>query len=366
MRQQALRTIFYSYKLKVALKRAVQHLGSGLGIRFCRVQLDTAEYFVDLCQWSANRLKYCPNGLRVIVYRCVMMKIPRIGLVLSSGGARGAAHVGVLKALTENGIQPDIIVGTSMGAEVGGAYAAGVEIGTLVDLWRSMNFGKLAKTLLPTLPWSGWSSGGEILRVVRRLVGDIRIEELPLTYAAVATDLENGVPYTIKKGELAKAIRASVSVPGLFTPVWLDDHLLIDGGVTNPLPVDVARDIGAEVVIAVDVLVEPAEARLSGIPIPEYRERILGIIKGVNSSDPSSTELRRFYPSVFTVLFQMSTVFQQRVSQLSLKVNSPDVLIQPDFSSGPPCYSDVKGGIEAGEEATRRALPAITKLLGSG
>ena len=292
-----------------------------------------------------------------------MVKERRIGLALGSGGARGSAHVGVLKVLEENGIVPDIIAGTSMGAKVGGAYAAGVKVDKLAAIWRSTTFSKVAKTLLPTVPWSGWSSGGEIKRTVRNLVGDRTIEELPISFAAVATDLESGEPYIITKGSLAEAIRASLSIPGLFTPVWIDGHLLIDGGVSDPIPVDVARQLGADLVIAVDVLVDPDEVKLSGIPVPEYREQILGITKGMEKARAAAAESRRFYPSVFAVLFQMSTVFQKRVSDLLLKVHPPDILIQPDFSPNPPCYSDVRTGIEAGEEATRRALPQIRALL---
>lgn len=294
-----------------------------------------------------------------------MVQKKKVGLTLGSGGARGSAHVGVLKVLEENKIRPDVIVGTSMGAEVGGAYAAGIEVDELAAIWQSMTFGRVVKTLLPTIPWSGWSSGGEVLRTVRRLVGDLIIEELPLTYAAVATDLQTGLPYTITEGSLAQAIRASLSVPGLFTPVWIDGHLLIDGGVSNPVPVDVTRQLGAEMVIAVDVLVHPEEVRLSGIPVPDYRERILGIINRMEGSKPGENETRRFYPSVFTVLFQMSTVFQRRISELSLQAHPPDVLIRPDFSPTPPCYSDVKNGIKAGEEAARRALPTILRHLSS-
>jgi len=294
------------------------------------------------------------------------VKAKKIGIVLGSGGARGSAHVGVLKVLEEQGIQPDVIVGSSMGAEVGGAYAAGVSVEDMTAIWRSTHFGTVVKNFLPTIPWSGWCSGREKMRMLRRLVGDLTIEELPIAYAAVATDLESGLPYPITKGSLARAIRASISVPGLLTPVWIDGHLLIDGGVADPVPVDIARQLGAAVVIAVDVLVNPEEVRLSGIPIPEYRERILGIIRRMEATYTANGTARRFYPSVFSVLFQMSTVFQKRVSDLSLQTHPPDVLIQPDFSSDPPCYSDVKNGIEAGEEAARQAFPKILALINPG
>lgn len=282
-------------------------------------------------------------------------------MALSSGGARGAAHVGVLKVLKEHGIEPDVIAGSSMGAEIGGIYATGVELGELETLWRSSSFGHVFKTFLPTIPWSGWSSGNGITRFLQRVIGNPRIEDLSISYAAMATDLRSGEPFPIRRGSLVDAIRASLSVPGLFNPVWIDGHLLIDGGVSNPMPVDVARQLGSDVVIGIDVLVDPAEVALSGLPYLEARERVLGIVKGLR---PPSGNGRRFHPSVFSVLFQMSTVFQKRLSDLLLTAHPPDVLIRPDFSADPPSYSDVGCGIEAGEEAARQALPEILRILG--
>lgn len=286
---------------------------------------------------------------------------PKVGLAFSSGGARGSAHVGVLKVLAEFEITPDIIAGTSMGAEIGGAYAAGVPIDALEFQWRSTSFGRVFRTLFPTFPWSGWSSGREIVRYLERLIGDPQIEDLSISFAAVATDLEMGTSVSISSGPLIQAIRASLSVPGLFTPVWMDDRILIDGGVANPMPVDVARELGADVVIAVDVLVDPPEAQISGIPAFSLRERTLGVVNEWSSAEPIG---RRFHPSVFSVLFQMSTVFQKRLADVLLQMHPPDVLIRPDFSADPPSYSHVGCGIEAGEEATRAAMPEILRALG--
>ena len=282
----------------------------------------------------------------------------KIGLALSSGGARGSAHIGVLKVLGEHGIRPDVIAGTSMGAEIGGVYAAGVNLECIADLWRNNAFSHVFKTLLPTIPWSGWSSGNGITSLLRDLVGNRRIEDLDLAMAVVATDLQQGTPYSITSGSLVEAIRASVSVPGLFTPVWIDERLLIDGGVSNPMPVDVARNLGADVVIAVDVLVDPSEVKLSGIPA---RDRVLGITQ---QWEAPSKNGRRFHPSVFAVLFQMSTVFQRRLCDQLLAVHPPDILIRPDFRSDPPTYGHVGCGIEAGEHSVRAAMPDILRILG--
>jgi len=285
----------------------------------------------------------------------------KIGLALSSGGARGSAHIGALRVLEEHGVRPDIIAGTSMGAEVGGIYAAGVPLEDLEELWKNNAFSHVFKTLFPTIPWSGWSSGSGIRSLLRQLVGDRRIEDLDISMAVMTTDLQQGTPFPITSGSLVEAIRASVSVPGLFTPVWVDERLLIDGGVSNPMPVDVARHLGADVVIAIDVLVEPSEVKLSGIPAWESRERVLGITKDWH---PPSENGKKYHPSVFSVLFQMSTVFQKRLCDQLLAVHPPDVLIRPDFSEDPPCYSRVGCGIEAGERAAREAMPDILRALG--
>ncbi len=283
-----------------------------------------------------------------------------IGLALSSGGARGTAHIGVLRVLEENGIVPDVVAGTSMGAYIGGAYAAGVSLDDVEAAWRSTSVLRTVRTLLPTLPWSGWTSGGEIVRTLRQTFGERLIQDLERPFAAVATDLESGMPYVITSGNLVDAVRASLSVPGLFTPVWLDDHLLIDGGVSDPLPLDVVRQMGADVVIAVDVLVDPGEVHMSGIPYFGTKERELAVAK---SPRPDASCARKFHPNVFSVLFQMSTVFQRRLCDLALVSSPPDVRVRPDFTADPPTYSHVGCGIDAGATAARRALPAIRQAI---
>jgi len=267
--------------------------------------------------------------------------------------------VGVLKVLEEHGLAPHVIAGTSMGAQVGGAYAAGVSIEELEEHWRSVNFGSAIKTLLPTVPWSGWSSGRSLCRFLEKLLGNRQIEDLPIPFVAVATDLEAGQCHLLDHGSLTEAIRASLSVPGLFTPVWIDEHLLIDGGVSNPMPVDVARNLGADVLIAVDVLVEPSEVQISGIPALPKRNGNLGIAAVLAQAE----ETRRFHPNVFAVLFQMSTVFQKRLCDLLLENHPPEVLIRPSFCEDPPSYASVGCGIEAGEAAARDALPAIRQAI---
>ncbi len=290
------------------------------------------------------------------------MPKPTIGVALSSGGARGSAHIGVLRVLDENDMAPDVIAGTSMGAYIGAAYAAGLPLDDLEAEWRSTSFLRAARTLLPTIPWSGWTSGGEIVRTLRRMLGDRTFGDLERPFAAVATDLESGTPYVITQGSLVEAVRASLSIPGLFTPVWFNDRLLIDGGVTDPLPIDVVQGMGADVVIAVDVLVDPGEVHMSGLPYLGTKERRLEIAKTPHVDEATA---RKYHPSVFAVLFQMSTVFQRRLCDVALAASPPHVRVRPDFSADPPSYSRVGCGIEAGAEAARRALPALRRAIAS-
>ncbi|RLE31315.1 patatin family protein [Candidatus Acetothermia bacterium] len=256
----------------------------------------------------------------------------RLGLALSSGGPRGVAHIGVLQALSDFAIPVYAIAGASVGAQVGGLYAAGVPLSQILSLWRDMGFTKMAKSLLPTFPWRGWSSGEEVKRVLASLVGDRVIEDLPIRFAAMGTDLRTGEPVAITDGPLVDAIRASVSVPGLFVPAQLGGRLLLDGGVVDPLPVETARALGAEVVVAVDVLVSPREKNL-------------------------------IRPNVISVLFQMATIFQKRVAELELELASPDILLIPDFGARPPTYADIGAGVEAGYRALERVLPRLRELL---
>ncbi|MBC7220111.1 patatin-like phospholipase family protein [Candidatus Bipolaricaulota bacterium] len=255
----------------------------------------------------------------------------RVGLALSAGGPRGIAHLGVLRALGEAEIPVHAIAGTSVGAYVGGLFAAGVPLPEIGRLWEEAGFRQAVRFFLPTFPWRGWSSGEELRRMLHGIVGERRIEELAIPFAAVATDLRSGEPVALRQGELAEAIRASLSVPGLFVPVEIGGQTLIDGGVAHPLPVDVVRGLGAEVVVAVDVLVPPEEKHLTRV-------------------------------TVFGVLFQMATIFQKRIAQLEVVALAPEVVIRPDFGAGPPTYVSVGAGAEAGYRATQAVLPQLRAL----
>jgi NTE family protein len=277
---------------------------------------------------------------------------PKIGLALSGGGARGSAHIGVLKALEELGIKVDYIAGTSMGAIIGGMYASGYSAAEIEEILISMDWESAlldrAKRVDRTMrtkelegqfliPYRLGFNGGrfqlplgliegqhldQVLREILLPVVTIHdFSELPIPFTAVATDLVTGEEVRLSEGSLPDSIRASMSVPGVFAPVSLEDRLLIDGGMSNNLPVSVARDMGADVVIAVDI---------------------------------SSMLLEREqFKSVFSVTEQLTNFLTRRTTDAQIETLSDgDLLIVPDlegFSSAN--FADSGGIISTGYEA---------------
>jgi NTE family protein len=174
----------------------------------------------------------------------------RVGLALGGGVIRGLAHAGVVSVLEKEGIPIHCVAGTSAGAIIGALYAAGLSAQAIREIALGIKWWHIAR---PVLPVRGLISFAPLERWLARIIGDIDISELRLPFAAVATDLERGEPYVFRNGRLAQAVRASCSVPGLVVPVTLDGHTLCDGGVSNNVPVDVARALGADFVIAVNL-----------------------------------------------------------------------------------------------------------------
>jgi NTE family protein len=178
----------------------------------------------------------------------------RVGLALSGGAARGLAHVGVLQVLEREGVPVDCIAGTSAGSLAGAAYAAGIRGDRLLEMALEIRWRKIAR---PVWPRVGFVSFAKLESYLISIAGDLTFADLQLPFAAVTTDLETGQPVILQEGRLASAVRASCSVPGFVTPVELGDRLLADGGVVNNLPISVVRDLGADMVIAVDLIVPP-------------------------------------------------------------------------------------------------------------
>lgn len=177
----------------------------------------------------------------------------KVGLALSGGSAYGYAHIGVLEVLEENNIPVNIIAGTSMGALLGGIYASGVSIQDMHK--RLANFSKIKMVDVNPLFLShgGLIIGNKVTQILKNMAGNKTLEECKIPFKAIATDIATGEKYVFEKGDLVQAIRASISVPGMFKPVKIEDKVLVDGGLSDNMPVEEVRKMGADVVIGVDV-----------------------------------------------------------------------------------------------------------------
>lgn len=182
-----------------------------------------------------------------------MSRRKKIGLALGGGGARGLAHIGIINALVEMGVEIDVVAGTSIGAIAGASFASGNIAGAME--WAERSIWKKLPTLLFDLHISKRSliNGERIEKELRRKIPVKTFEELKIPFAAVATDLATGEEVVLREGGLHSAVRASMAVPGVFSPVKRNDRILVDGGLVNPLPIDVCRNMGAQRVIAVDI-----------------------------------------------------------------------------------------------------------------
>lgn len=251
-----------------------------------------------------------------------------VSLVLGSDGARGLAHIGVIQWLTENGYTIRSISGTSMGALVGGIYATS-KLEVYAEWVLALERMHVLRLLDPTIGRSGIFKGERIIGVLRELIGDCDIEALPISFTAVATDLDSGQEVWLRNGRLFDAIRASIATPMVFTPVKHGQRTLIDGAVVNPVPVAPTLDDATDLTIAVD-LSGPPELR----PLPpispsligdnSYRRRILKFVESVRSA-PGRKEPSR---GLLDVAFIAMQTMQDTIADLKLSAYSPDVIVE--------------------------------------
>lgn len=279
---------------------------------------------------------------------------PRIGLALGSGSARGLAHLGVIRAIEDAGIRVDFIAGTSMGALIGAIHAAG-KLNELEAAFLEFDWKKTISFFDVVLPKSGLLDGAKISELVRAHIHADGIETLPSPYAAVATDIVSGEEVVIRNGDVIEAVRASISVPGIFTPVRSNGRILVDGGLTNPVPVSTARAMGADFIIAVDLNhqiiagknMKPllaaekdggTEDGVSGMLsrwAGNYRISIRDIKQRLLTTDqPATAQFRKWVspeamPSIFEVLLASINIMEARITQTRLRLDQPDVIIQP-------------------------------------
>lgn len=257
-----------------------------------------------------------------------MVKKPSIGLALGSGASRGIAHIGVLKALHENNIEPDYIAGCSIGALIGALYICGIDMDILTKLAKNM---KADIWMDPAVSRKGLLAGKKAEEFFRILTREKRIEELEKPIKIVATDLTTSQRHVFTSGPLWRAIRASISIPGIFCPVEIDDMVLVDGGVVERVPAALVKEMGADVVIAVDVC------------------------KGQNNLKPKN---------LFEIIMQSVETMENKIVENRLEDDY--IVINPIIKNiNPLDFTKVELCIEEGKRAALEALPRINKAIES-
>lgn len=318
-------------------------------------------------------------------------RAPRLGLALGSGSARGWAHIGVLQALHEAGAKPDIVCGSSIGALVGAAYAAG-ELERFSDWVQGLGMRDVFGFMDFNLS-GGMLKGEKLLAFWRRNFADFDIEASPLPFGAVATDLHSGAEVWLREGSIADAVRASIALPGLFTPVVrTDGRLLVDGGIVNPVPTSLARAMGADIVIGVDlnadilhrhmrplavvppvvprvaepgadvvVEPEPAPPESLGSSSAGWRQRLTPWKRGAAPVQPPPPRV----PSVLDVVMTSVTIMQVRITRSRMAGDPPEIVIAPRLSHlGLLDFHRARDAIAEGRRAAEAALPQLQRFMG--
>ncbi len=297
---------------------------------------------------------------------------PRVGLALGSGSARGWAHVGVIRALERAGIQPDLVCGTSIGALVGAAYVGG-ELERFEQWLLSLGV-KEVLSFMDVRMNGGMIKGERLMEFFRRTFIDRPIEELEKPFAAVATALHSGAEVWLREGSTVEAVRASIALPALFTPVLRDGRLLVDGALVNPVPVSLARAMGADIVIAVDLSsdmlnrrsrAEPG-AEASAAEVSAWRRKLQESISALRPARARSDDDDddRKLPSILDVITTSLNIMQTRITRSRMAGEPPDAIVAPRLAHlGLLDYHRAKEAIEEGERAVEVALPSLNALF---
>jgi NTE family protein len=291
---------------------------------------------------------------------------PRVGLALGSGSARGWAHIGVIRALEQAGIHPDLVCGTSIGALVGAAYAAGE-----LDRFEQWVLGLGVKDVVAFMDVGlsgGLLKGERIMGFFREHFMDRPIELLAMPFAAVATALHSGAEIWLRDGSTLDAVRASIALPGLFAPVFHDGMMLADGGLVNPVPVSVARAMGADVVIAVDLCSDVLGRHLRTDPgleapsgaigdwIRKLRDNLATFVPRQSRDEPAM-------PSMLDVLASSINIMQVRLARSRMAGDPPDLIVAPRLAHLRLLdFHRAKEAIEEGHRAVERVVAAAEML----
>ena len=301
---------------------------------------------------------------------------PSIGLALGGGAARGFAHIGVIRTLVANGIVPDVVTGTSIGAVVGGFHAAG-QLDALANWSSALTRRSVLGYLDVSFSGSSLIQGNRLFRQLEQAVGPVRIEELSTRFAARACEIETGHEVWLTHGRLIEALRASYALPGIFAPVRIGQRLLVDGALVNPVPVSAARSLDARIVIAVnlnaDLLGRGSTIAAHGTddndtpaPASQDPEESPGW-RGIMSIERFMK--RKFFtrdgmPGIPAVMIDAYNVMQDRITRARLAGDPPDIMINPRLGTIAMFdFHRAAEAIELGAEATERSMESISHAM---
>lgn len=254
-----------------------------------------------------------------------------VSLVLGAGGARGLVHIGVIQWLLENDYEIRSIAGSSMGALIGGIYASG-KLDVYTEWVSALQKLEVVRLLDVNFGLSGFFKGERIIGVLRELIGDIDMESLPIDFTAVAMELESGKEIWLREGNLFDAIRASIAIPLIFTPVYIDGRVLVDGGLVNPVPIAPTLNDPTDMIIAVNLggrnqsAPEPVATppKLPAEPPSVYRQRIRNFIKSMQTPKQPPTPI----PGMIDVALHSMEAMENTIARLKLAAYSPDATIE--------------------------------------
>lgn len=306
----------------------------------------------------------------------------KIGLALGSGAARGFANIGVIKALKEMGISADMIAGTSMGAVVGAFEATG-SLETMEEAFDAMDWKQIMAFITDiAFPRYGIIDGKRLSRLLSKYIRDTRVEDTAIPIALVSTDVQTGEEVVIEEGPLMEAVRASISIPGIFTPVRRGNRILVDGALVNPVPINTVQEMGADVVIAVDMnqfifhktgkkLEKPEKNRVKkekklNVKLPGGKNLNLNRIVSRLSRGRWPGEGLEKDPTIFEILLNSWNIMSYHIASHHIELYKPDVVVKPHVEQIRLMeFHRMKEAVQAGYRATYHQREEIEEAVQS-
>lgn len=311
------------------------------------------------------------------------MNQKKIGLALGSGSARGWAHIGIIEALKEHDIKIDYLAGTSIGAFVGAFYATG-EFDYLKQFALGLDWKEVVSFFDVRFPTKGFLDGGRINQLISKQMENQLIEKTEIPFAVVSTNLNTGKELVLKKGKIVDAVRASISIPGVFTPFRKRKELLVDGGLVNPVPVNIVKEMGADIVIAVDLnhdlfekkeerrkLKAPEKSQIQSLDEESNQVQAIKLLKEKYKilEESVSQKLNEWMPgnddpNIFEIIANSINIMEGKITEINLQLNKPDILLQPPLGKlGLFDFDHAEESIEIGYKSMSEKIDPLKDLL---